>query len=54
MWGGEESHKSKENDKLQKRVLAVKHKRDYTYCSPVALFGETIVAVYIPEATSPE
>lgn len=54
MWAGKELHKSKENDKLQKHVLAVKNKRDYTYCSPATLFKKTIVAAYIPEATSPE
>lgn len=54
MWAGKELHKSKENDRLQKHVLAVKNKRDYTYCSPATVFKKTIVAAYIPEATSPE
>lgn len=54
MWAGEESHKSKENDKLKKHVLAAKTKRYYTHFSPVTLFKKTIMAVYIPEPTSPE
>lgn len=53
MWAGEELYKSKENYKLQKHVLAVKNKRGYTYSSD-RLFKKTIVAVYIPEAMSPE